>query len=74
LLIVGAVTVLVDNARERRAVRLSNPGDAVLVPPGIWGGQLAFAPGTTLATFASAPDDEADYIRDYAEFQARFGR
>ncbi len=73
LLILGAVTVLVDNARERRAVRLSNPGDVIVVPPGIWGGQLSFAPGTTLAMFASELDDEADYIRDYTEFRTRFG-
>jgi hypothetical protein len=70
----GAVTLLVDNARERRAVRLSASGDAILVPPGIWGGQLAFAPGTVLAVFASDDDDEADYVRDYGEFLTRFGR
>jgi D-lyxose ketol-isomerase len=74
LLVSGAVTALVDNARERRAIRLSAPGDAILIPPGTWGGQLAFAPGTVLGVFASDEDDEADYVRDYGEFLTRFGR
>src|SRR5262249_35435886 len=38
VLLSGAVTALVDNARERSAVRLSAPGDAILMPPGTWGG------------------------------------
>ncbi len=74
LLVSGAVTALVDNALERRAIRLSAPGDTILIPPGTWGGQLAFAPGTVLGVFASDEDDEADYVRDYGEFLTRFGR
>src|SRR5262249_34092697 len=72
VLLSGAVTALVDNARERSAVQLSAPGDAILMPPGTWGGLLGFAPGTALAGFASEPDDAADFIRDYGEFRQRF--
>lgn len=72
VLLSGAVTALVDNARERRNVRLSVPGTAILMPAGTWGGYLAFSPGTTLGVFASEPDRPADCIRDYREFLTRF--
>ena len=74
VLLSGEVTALVDNARERSAVRLSAPGDAILMPPGTWGGLLGFAPSTALAVFASEPDDPADFIRNYEEFQRKFGK
>ena len=74
VLVSGAATALVDNACERFAVRLSAPGDAILLPPGTWGGQLDFAPGSVLGIFASEDDDEADYVRDYGAFLARSGR
>ena len=70
----GAVTALVDNARERRAVRLSVPGMTILMPPGTWGGYLAFAPGTMLGVFYSEPYDPADRIPDYRTFLNRYGR
>ena len=69
----GAVTALVDNARERRAVRLSVPGTGILMPPGTWGGYLAFAPGTMLGVFCSEPYDPADRIQDYRTFLKRYG-
>ena len=74
VLLSGEVTALVDNARERSAVRLSAPGDAILMPPGTWGGLLGFAPSTALALFASEPDDPEDFIRNYEEFQRQFGK
>ena len=70
----GAVTALVDNARERRAVRLAAPGMAILTPPGTWGGYLAFAPRTMLGVFCSEPYDPADRIPDYRTFLNRCGR
>jgi hypothetical protein len=69
----GAVTALVDNGRERTAVKLSAPGEAILMPGGTWGGLLGFAPGTALGVFESEPYDAADYIRDYGEFRRSFG-
>ena len=74
VLMTGRVTVLVDNARERRAIRLSAAGDSLLIPPGNWGGQLAFARDTVLGVFASCDDNEADHVRNYGEFLTRFGR
>jgi acetyltransferase-like isoleucine patch superfamily enzyme len=74
VLLSGAVTAQVDNARERSAVRLAAPGEAILMPPGTWGGLLGFAPATALAVFASEPDDAADFICDYREFRRRFGK
>ena len=70
----GAVTALVDNARERRAVRLSVPGMTIFMPPGTWGGYLAFAAGTMLGVFYSEPYDSADRIPDYRMFLDRYGR
>jgi UDP-2-acetamido-3-amino-2,3-dideoxy-glucuronate N-acetyltransferase len=74
VLLSGEVTSLVDSGCERCAVRLSAPGDAILMRPGTWGGLLGFAPGTALAVFASEPDDPTDFIRNYEEFQRKFGK
>ena len=74
VLLSGSVTALVDNARERIAVKLSAPGEAILIPAGTWSGFLGFAPDTGLGVFESEPYDVSDCIRDYGEFRRRFSQ
>ena len=39
----------------------------------IWGTQYRYSADAVLLVLASHPYDAADYIRDYAEFQALLG-
>lgn len=36
----------------------------------VWATQYSYSPGAALLVLASDAYDEADYIRDYAEFQS----
>lgn len=49
---------------------LTHPDQVLLIPPGHWRDFTALQEGTTLMVLASEPYDEADYIRDHAEFLA----
>lgn len=53
-----------------RHFRLENPAEALLVPPLCWITLDEFSEGASFLVVASAPYDEADYIRDRAEFDA----
>jgi len=66
----GAVRFELDDGAARTVHLLSRPDQFLIVPPGLWRDFTALAEGTTLLVLASAPYDEADYIRDYAEFRA----
>ncbi len=68
----GGLTVMVDDGREQRGIRLA-PGQAVHVPPLIWATEQDFAPGTIYLVLASAPYDEADYFRRREDFLAVVG-
>lgn len=74
MLLSGEVTALVDDGHKRIALRMTSPGDALHIAPGIWGGLLGFAPSTTLAILASDSFDEADYVRDYRTFIRSAGK
>lgn len=66
----GAVRFELDDGTTRTAHHLSRPDQYLIVPPGMWRDFTALETGTTLLVLASAAYDEADYIRDYAEFRA----
>jgi hypothetical protein len=66
----GSFDVLLDDGRERRTVTLDNPAIALHLVPGIWRELLNFSAGSICLVMASAPFDEADYLRDYGEFVA----
>jgi dTDP-4-dehydrorhamnose 3,5-epimerase-like enzyme len=67
--VTGGCTMLLDDGTVRSEVRLDSPDRALLVPPLVWHEMSGFTPGAVLLVLASAPYDERDYIRDYAEFQ-----
>ena len=68
--VAGSCTMLLDDGRSRTTVRLDDPATAITLPPMVWHEMSDFSPDCVLMVVASAPYDEADYIRDYAEFQA----
>ena len=66
--VAGACTMLLDDGRRRVEVRLDDPATGLTLPPMVWHEMSNFSPDCVLMVLASAPFDEADYIRDYSEF------
>lgn len=66
----GAVTVVVDDGRQREEFRLDSPVLGLHVPPRVWATQYGYSTDAALLVFASDHYDAADYIRDYDEFLA----
>jgi hypothetical protein len=64
----GSCTMVVDDGRRREAVTLDSPALGLHLGPMIWREMRDFTPGSVLLVLASAHHDEADYIRDYAQF------
>lgn len=67
--VAGAVTVVFDDGRTVRKVRLTDPTKGILIEPMVWHTLEDFAPGTVCLVLASLGYDERDYIRDHAEFR-----
>jgi dTDP-4-dehydrorhamnose 3,5-epimerase-like enzyme len=66
----GSFDVVVDDGAERRRISLDNPRVGLHVPRLIWRELENFSAGSFCVVLASAYYDEADYWRDYDEFQA----
>lgn len=66
----GAFEVELDDGYERQRFRLDRPDLGLYIAPGIWRDLNYFSGGAVGLVLASAPYDEADYLRDYAEFVA----
>lgn len=64
----GSCTVLVDNGREREAVRLDSPATVLELQPLMWYGMHDFSQDAVLLVLASALHDESELIRDYEIF------
>jgi dTDP-4-dehydrorhamnose 3,5-epimerase-like enzyme len=64
----GRADVRIEDGGQARTVILDSAGVGLLVPPGLWNVVTFTAPTTVLAVFCDQPFDEADYIRDRAEF------
>lgn len=60
--------ILTDGVRER-VIHFNRSNMGVLIPPGVWISMQNFTSGTVLLAVNSEYYDEADYIRDYSEFQ-----
>lgn len=69
----GTVMVHVDDGSSSATVELSSPGVAVVVAPMVWASQYRYSVDAVLLVLASHPYDDADYIRDYAEYLATIG-
>jgi len=67
--IAGSFDVVTDDGHSHRSrITLSRPWHAVKLPPMTWRRLENFTSGSVVMVITSRPYDEADYIRDYAEF------
>lgn len=66
--VAGSVRVSLFDGRKEESVVLASPTQGLLIGPGLWREMHDFSPDCVLMVFADAEYDEADYIRDRAEF------
>ena len=66
----GGVTVTVRDGKGYRDVRLNDPTMGMLIEPLQWLELHHYDPGTVVLVLATMEHDEADCIRDFAEFKA----
>lgn len=64
----GSFEVVLDDGRARKTVRLERAYHGLYIPRLIWRELINFSSGGICVVLASAPYEEADYIRDYSEF------
>lgn len=69
----GSCSVVADDGARRQEFLLDRPDVGVYLPPMIWGIQYKYSADAVLLVFASHYYDNADYIRDYAEFRQIVG-
>ena len=65
----GSFTVVLTDGKDRISVTLNKPNEGLLIPNGIWRELENFSSGSVCLVIASDVFEEADYIRDYNEFQ-----
>jgi hypothetical protein len=65
----GSLEIIVDDGQERRGIQLNRSYIGLYMPSMIWRELVDFSSGSVCMVLASAPYEEADYIRDYDEFQ-----
>ena len=70
----GACSVMVDDGKNRREVRLDKPNIGIYVPPMVWVTHYKYSKDAILLVIASDNYDPADYIRDYDEYLQEIGR
>jgi UDP-2-acetamido-3-amino-2,3-dideoxy-glucuronate N-acetyltransferase len=68
LCVKGSCSVIVDDAKSREEVLLSDPSTGIYLPPMTWGVQHNYSHDAVLVVFASDYYEESDYIRNYNEF------
>ncbi len=64
----GSCRFLLDDGNERVDVLLDNPAQGLLIESMLWREMYDFSYDCVLMVLADAIYDEADYIRDYADF------
>ncbi|MEI7652196.1 MAG: FdtA/QdtA family cupin domain-containing protein [Verrucomicrobiota bacterium] len=66
--VAGSVRLRLFDGRREESVVLDSSSLGLLIGPGLWREMHDFSPDCVLMVFADAEYDEADYIRDRAEF------
>ena len=64
----GSLEVVVNDGTNSKTITLNKPNLGLLIVPGIWRELQNFSSGCVCLTIASAPFNEADYIRNYSDF------
>jgi dTDP-4-dehydrorhamnose 3,5-epimerase-like enzyme len=65
----GSFTVVLTDGKDKISVTLNKPNEGLWIPNGIWRELENFSSGSVCLVIASDVFEEADYIRDYNEFQ-----
>ena len=65
--------MVLDDGSRRISMCLDDPATGLLIEPMVWHEMSDFSPDCVLLVLADAPYDEADYIRDHADFLALAG-
>ncbi len=65
----GSFEVSVKDVDAEKTVTLSKPYQGLLIPHGIWRELQNFSAGSVCLVIASDVFDEADYIREYVDYQ-----
>ena len=65
----GSFDVVLDDGRRRERCHLNRSYQGLYLPPMTWREIDNFSSGSVCLVLASAPFDEADYLRDYDQFQ-----
>ena len=66
----GAFTLHLDDGVHKQRVVLNDPARGILLGPRLWHTMSSFSYDCVILVLASAPFDEADYIRSYDEFKS----
>jgi dTDP-4-dehydrorhamnose 3,5-epimerase-like enzyme len=66
--VAGSVRISLFDGRREESVVLDSSAKGLLIGPGLWREMHDFSPDCVLMVFADAEYDEADYIRDRAQF------
>ena len=67
--VAGGGLVHLDDGTVKAAVTLNDPAKALYIAPWAWHELTDFAPDSVILVLCSDLYDEADYLRDYAEFK-----
>ncbi|GLB50004.1 sugar 3,4-ketoisomerase [Neptunitalea lumnitzerae] len=67
----GSFDVILNDGTNEKKVTLNKPNKGLLIPKGIWRELEDFSSGSVCLVLASDVYDEADYIREYANFKAQ---
>lgn len=67
--VAGSCTMIVDDGVQRAAVPLDRPNRGLHIGSPVWREMTDFSADCVLLVVASAPYEDADYIRDYDEFR-----
>ena len=67
----GAFTMVLDDGRMRKEVRMERVNVGVLVPAGVWCELKDFEPDTLLVVMASEEYKAEGYVHDYKEYVER---
>ena len=68
----GSFDVILDDGLNREHHRLDRPFSGLYIAPGMWRELKNFTSGSVCLGLASAPYEEADYIRNYDDFLQKF--
>jgi len=65
----GSFDITLDDSNSKKTFSLNRPNMGLYLCPGIWRDISNFSSGAICLVLASAPYDEADYIRQYDEYK-----